>query len=122
MPGAVAASAAGAFKAVVLRVHPPQPYLGLEIPVASEHPAVAVGNTCAGHPALVAVRAQHAEIIAENVARESEVAYIVLAAEQVHAEEMAAQGFAEPISRLRLHEPMLPSASVAHIPSVEITR
>lgn len=108
-----ALAAAFALEYVVGRAYPADGHFALDAPVGIEEPAVAVAQTCADEPALIAVVAQVAQIPSENIARESYMTDVVLTAQAVEGEEMARCGLAQPEACFGLYQPVLPVARTA---------
>ena len=120
LPGFLPASLT--FEDVVVRINPSDTELGLHVPVFSENPGISVSQTGSGIPTLVAVVAEFGEVHSEEVACESEVAHVKLAAEAVEGEEVSGGGIAEPVAHLRLHEPVFPPPAMRERPCVEVAR
>lgn len=79
----------------------------LEVPAAAQNPRIAVGDTHAGAPTLVTVIARGLD--ERNVHR----TYIIFAVSGMHAEEMALETFAQPITEFGLDNEVTHLAVVA---------
>ena len=71
------------------RICPAYTDLSLHVPVAVDDPVVAVGHTEAGKPSLIAHVFQFSEICAEHREAKVYLADVVLAPEEMGAEEMS---------------------------------
>lgn len=81
---------------------------GFEVPMAVEHPVVAVGNAGTDAPALIAIVMQKRVVRAEKLKIEINIANVKLAAEKMCSDKVAGESFAKPIAGFGLNEPMLP--------------
>lgn len=82
--------------------------LGLQVPVLSQNPGIAIRKTATHISALVAVVGEFRKVGAEKFYSVFQVAEVVFATVGMYADEMARETFAEPVSSLGLHQPVLP--------------
>lgn len=97
---------------VVAGVEPTDTDLGLYVPVAGDGPRIAIGDAGSGSPALISHVAEVAEVGSEEVLLDSDITEIILTADRVKTEEMAAEALTEPIAGFRLDDPVFPLVAV----------
>ncbi len=115
-----ATAATLALEFVVFGVEPSHADLAFEAPVPAEQPCVTVRDAQTAEPSLIAVVLEFAEVGAEEFEIHVEVADVVLSRQRVHAEEVASESLAEPVTRLGLYEPVLALAASRQIPDIDI--
>ena len=96
------------FVLVVLGEYVTESNLCLQVPVLRQCPGISVGDASSEHPSLETVVFEFGEIGAEQHEVGVDVTDVVLTANGMEAEEVSHHLVAEPISCLRLYEPMFP--------------
>ena len=115
-------SASGARITVESRIDPSDTQFGLQIPVRTQNPGIAIGDACSGEPALIAALRDFREIGSQKRNAVFQSTYILLAAQYMHSQKMPCKAVAKPIARLGLHEPMFPPPFMRQRPTVVIAR
>lgn len=114
--------ASDASEPIVAGIGVSEAYFGFEVPMSVEYPCVAVGYSRADEPTLVAGFFQFAGVRSQEMEPSVESAHVIQTSMKMYAKKVTGEPVAEPITRLGLHNLVLPSPAVRKRPAVEFAR
>ena len=118
MPLVEACSAVGTRVFVVLHIQITHTQRGFQIPVATQQPLIAEADASSCHPALETIVCQ----FRKDTARQVHPGSSQLATQQVYTYKTFVKWFAEPVTILRLYQPVLPLLVIAQFEGIDTSK